>query len=88
MLNCCYNRINHSCNSTEVVMDIIYENFLNTFHREKQGTENEFVKFSDFFKIEESIFSEFDKKDISVTKLKVYNIKYIVRILQTNRIII
>lgn len=51
-------------------MDIIYENFLNTFHREKQGTENEIVKFSDFFKIEESIFSEFDKKDISVTKLK------------------
>ena len=45
-------------------------NFLNTFHREKQGTENEIVKFSDFFKIEESIFSEFDKKDISVTKLK------------------
>ena len=51
-------------------MDISYENFLNTFHREKQGTENEIVKFSDFFKIEESIFSEFDKKDISVTKLK------------------
>lgn len=69
MLNCCNNRVNPSCNSTEVVMDIVYENFLNSFHREKQGVDNEIVKFSDFFKIEGEFFSEINKKDISITKL-------------------
>ena len=39
-------------------MDIIYENFLNTFHREKQGTENEIVKLLFIIKNENLLAAE------------------------------
>jgi len=51
-------------------VDNVYEKFLNTFHRENQESENSIKRFSDFFKINENNFSDFNEKKISVTKLK------------------
>ena len=62
--------------SFEVTMDIVYEKFLNIFHRENQATEIAVTKFSDFFSIPQKWMGSFASMNISITKLK--NGKYFI----------
>lgn len=64
--------------SFEVNMDIVYEQFLNTFHQENQATKTEIRKFYDFFSVSEKLKLENSFAGINVSVVSLKNGKYFI----------